>query len=63
MQIYSMHCKYRMNSMQTDEQGETETMRVNYFMCKWILNTTKYCNVYVRFEKLTTMSFMKKCYK
>jgi len=45
MQTYSMHCKYRMNSMQTDEQGETEKMCVNYFMCKWILNITKYCNV------------------
>lgn len=34
MQIYSMQYKYRMNNMQTDEQGETEKMRVNYFMCK-----------------------------
>jgi len=27
--------------MQTDERGKTETMSVNYFMCKWILNITK----------------------
>jgi hypothetical protein len=63
MQIYSMQYKCRMNSMQTDEQGKTETMRVNYFMCKWILNTIKYCNVHVKFEKLTTMSFMNEWYK
>jgi hypothetical protein len=55
MQIYSVQCKYRMNSMQTDEQGKTEKIRVNYFMCKWILNIIKYCNVYVKFEKLMTI--------